>query len=514
MRIFWKGEDPDSRDPSRKPVSYTWRMFNTSEYCKCDFGLENPDLLDLPDYVPDSSSFWSEPTTDTEVQFKDLDSGAFYLFGVRAIDEAGAVEPDLRLWYNVTYIRSLPGWGNPVLKVYEGTSEFSFYHDWQVWGMYVRTGEQICFRWEADSRRWIGTACGFKYGVDIEDFNDPDQWETDWSIEATNACLSFEEPGVHYLYIKMKDCFGSEVLGTVRIEAIDFFTRDVLLVDDYFDSFPTDTAHDMFMNSILARCYAYTDSISVYNTWKAGPGGIPSELKAVDEPPLTELSRYRLIIWDTDAGQNQFDTGLRRVIENGHLQFYLENGGRLWLFGKEIVRGSSGNPEGFCYPATPDPESFPHRCLKLSGEVNRPVITLDTHDDGFRGTTPNRALSDGLPILDIDYSKGGTSASYGMSKIEAVMTAMQDPDPGQRPDTLFFYRANADSSRYHEKPCGFRFHDIQTNSKVVYLAFPIHCFYDAGAESLATFVIDWMFEDMPAASRRPAISTAAHPSWQ
>jgi hypothetical protein len=489
-------------------------MFNTTKYCQCAFGLENPVLLDLPDYIPDSSSFWSEPTTDTEVQFEDLDSGAFYLFGVRAIDEAGAVEPDLRLWYNVTSIRALPGWGNPVLKVFEGTSEFSFYYDWQVWGMYVPTGEQICFRWEADSRRWIGTACGYKYGVDIEDLNDPDQWETDWSMEATNACLSFEEPGVHYLYIKMKDCFGSEVRGTVRLEVIDFFTRDVLLVDDYFDTFPTDTAHDMFMNSILARCYAYTDSIYIYNTFKAGPGGLPRELKSVDEPPLSELLKYKLIIWDTDASQSQFNTGIRRVVDDGILDVYLNGGGRLWIFGREIVRGTSGNPEDFSYPSAPDQESFPCRYLKISGEVNRPIITPVTVDDGFRGTIPNRALSGVLPVLDIDYAKGGTSANYGMSKIEAVMTAVQDPDPAERPDTLFFYRANADSSRYHEKACGFRFHDVQSGSKVVYLGFPIHCFYEAGAESLATFVIDWMFEDMSLAPRQPTISQASPASWQ
>jgi hypothetical protein len=496
VRITWDGVDPDCSCPTKKPVGYTWRLFNTTDYCNCPFGIENPDLLDLPDNIPDSTSCWSEPTTDTEVQFSDLEAGAYWLFGVRAIDEAGAIEPDLRGNYNVIYFRTMPGWGAPVLRVYEGASQHTFPNDGQVWRKQAAVGGQICFGWEGDATAYGGEICGYKYGIDIEDLNDPDQWEIDWTLDITGVCMTFVEPGTHYVYVKTKDCSSIEQLGTIEIEVVEsLFDRDVLLVDDYFDTIPDDATHDAFMLQILSRCFQFTDSIYVFNTFKAGAGGVPRELKSVEEPSLSELMRYRLIIWDTDATQNQFNTGIRRVVDGGILDAYLNAGGRFWLFGREIVRGTSGNPENFRYPDEPDSESFPFRYLKLSGEVNRPIIIPLTQKDGFRGAAPNRTVSDLIPILEIDYSKGGVSTNYGMSKIEAVMTAMQDPDLDQRPDTLCFYRANESSSNYEGKACGFRFRDYHTGSKVVYLGFPIHWFYESEAESLACFVVDWMFEE-------------------
>ncbi len=496
VRITWEGVDPDCSCPSKKPVGYMWRLFNTTKYCNCDFGIDNPQLLDLPDFIPDSTSRWSEPTTDTEVQLSDLEAGAYWLFGVRAIDEAGAIEPHLRGNYNVIFFRTTPGYGAPVLRVHEGASQHTYPNDGQVWKKQAAVGRQICFSWEGDASSYGGEICGYTYGIDIENLDDPDQWEVDWTLDITGVCMTFIEPGTHYFYVKTKDCSGIEQLGTVEIEVVEgLFDRDVLLVDDFFDTIPDDATHDAFMLQILSTCLPFVDSIYVFNTFKAGPGGVPRELKSIDEPSLSELMRYRLIVWDTDASQNQFDTGIRRVVDAGTLDEYLSAGGRLWLFGREIVRGASDDPELFQYPSEPDPYSFAGKQLRISGEVNRPIITPLTQENGFRGAYPHGSLSDLLPILDIDYSKGGTSTDYGMSKVEAVMTAMQNPDLEQRPDTLYFYRANSDSSLYHDKACGFRFYDVHTGSKVVYLGFPIHYFYEAQAESLACFVIDWMYEE-------------------
>ncbi|UCF78221.1 MAG: hypothetical protein JSW03_08960, partial [Candidatus Eiseniibacteriota bacterium] len=287
------------------------------------------------------------------------------------------------------------------------------------------------------------------------------------------------------------------------LELIEFlFDRDVLLVDDFFDTLPRDIDHDATMNMVLQRVLAYTDTFYVFNCFKAGWGGEPRELKTVEEPPLSELSRYKFLVWDADATQNQFDTGLRRVVEDGILDVYLKGGGRLWLFGREIVRGSSDNPEQFSYPSEPSPESFAAKYLKISGEVNRPVITPLNQGDGFKWAIPNRKHSDALPTLNLDLAKGGMSPTYGLSKIEAVTTAMQDPDLEQRPDTLYFYSANYPTSIYNRKACAFRFHDVYAGSKVIYMGFPIHMFYDTQLESLGVYAVDWMYEDMGASPAR------------
>jgi hypothetical protein len=171
----------------------------------------------------------------------------------------------------------------------------------------------------------------------------------------------------------------------------------------------------------------------------------------------------------------------------------------LWLFGREIIRGTSDNPQQFQYPREPDGDSFAAKYLKISGEVNRPIIIPPAYAPGFWGGIPNRHFSDRLPILDLDMSKGGMSPTYGLSKVEAVMTAMQDPDLDQRPDSLYFYRANYSTSSYNNKACAFQFHDAYAGSKVVYMGFPIHMFYEgepAQLESLGVYVIDWIFEGM------------------
>jgi hypothetical protein len=202
---------------------------------------------------------------------------------------------------------------------------------------------------------------------------------------------------------------------------------------------------------------------------------------------------------------NSFTVGLASVVTNGVLQQYLDLGGRLWLYGNQLVKAAvQGLERPPAYPIDfSDPlygDTFPYKYLKISGVVNRSWNTSTTKGDGFKGAIPNRAISDALPVLDVDSTKAGTSPQ-GLWQIEAVMTHMLEEDLSQRPDTLYFYRPNYASSNYNNKACGLRFFDRYTGSKVVYLGFPIHYFSETSAESLATFVTDWMFEDTFAAPR-------------
>ncbi len=486
VRFAWEGEDPDCSDPAKKPVAYQWRL--------------------VPENQPDTSWHWSEPSPETEVVLRDLPPGAVYRFGVRAIDEAGAVELVPR-GFNELPIVVGPGYGSPTLCVYEDDASHCYPADGAVWERRATVNRTITFSWEGDASAYGGTISGYRYGLDIEDLEDPYQWAVDWSLNNTSATIQFVEPGTHYLYVQVMDDVETVQLGTVEITVSEFFfDREVLYVDDFYDIIPTDLAHDIFTQAVLTRCLAYTDSIYVFNCWQAGPGGVPREMPMmVEAPVLSELSRYRFVIWDTDANQNSFDTGLHRVIASGALEAYLNAGGRLWIYGNELVRGSDTYPLSFAYGAVPEEGSFAAEFLRISGVVNRPIITSTTQANGFRRALPNRGVSDLLPTLEIDYAKGGTSTVYGMARVEAVMTAMQEEDLSQRPDTLFFYGDNSMlEAPYDNKACGLRFHDVYNGSKVVYLGFPIHRFFESSAESLATFVTDWMLGDAGPSPRRIA----------
>ena len=508
VKLTWEGVDPDCSDPAKKPVAYQWRLLSLVALFGGDPPSEDHAFLEnvmatTPENQPDTSSAWSEPSPDTEVVLRNLQGS--YIFGVRAIDEAGAVEP-VHSGYNEILLRVMPSYGSPRLCVYEDGAVHCYPGDGAVWERRVTVNSTITFSWEGDASAYGGTISGYRYGLDIQNLEDPSQWATDWSPSATTAAFSFAEPGVHYLYVEVMDDVETVQLGTVEITVAEFFSdREVLYVDDYYDIVPTDPVHDNFTQAILTRCLDYTDTVYVFNCWKAGPGGVPPEMTMmVEVPTLSELSRYRFVIWDTDASQNSFITGLSGVIASGALEAYLNGGGRLWVYGNEIVRGSDDSPLSFSYGTVPGVGSFAAEFLRISGIVNRPIVTTTNRGDGFRRALPNAGVSDLLPTLEIDYAKGGSSTLYGMPKVEAVMTGMQDPDLSRRPDTLFFYGANSAASQYQDKACGFRFHDWYSGSKVVYLGFPIHRFFESSAESLATFVTDWMLGDAGPSPRRVA----------
>ena len=505
VKVVWEGEDPDSRDPSLLPVGYTWRLFNTS--LLNPMGVENDSLLlTTPCYQTDPTSCWSDPTPQTSIIFSNLASGIFWQFGVRAIDEAGAVEPGLLMWRNVIFFKTLPGYGYPSLTIYEGSSSHTFPTNGEVWERQAATKKPITFRWEGSAVLYGGTISGYLYGEDIEDLSDPSQWSLQtWSAEATTASVIYDDPGIHYFYVKVRDYADNEQLGIVQLEVVSFlFDREVLYVDDYYDVAPNDLAHDNFINQTFGCFKALqSDTLYVFNCWLTGPGGVPREMPMmVEYPTLSEISRYRLLVWDCDASQNSFTTGLSGAIQNGILDVYLKGGGSLWVYGTEIVRGSDAQPLSFAYGVVPPQNSFAYRFLRISGIVNRPIISTSNRGDGFRGATPNRKLSDFIPSLDsLDYSKGGSSTVYGKPKVEAVMSAMQEPEPilGKktvRPDTLYFYKANYSTSTYHKKACAFSFHDVYTGSKLVYMGFPIHTFFEARVESLACYVADWVFQGL------------------
>ncbi len=502
VKIVWEGEDPDSRDPRKQPVAYTWRLFNTS-LLNPIYGVEDDSLLlNTPCYQIDTTSCWSPPTPQTQIQFSNLAPGVFWQFGIRAIDEAGAVEPGLRMNYNVIFFKTMPGYGSPGLCVSEGSSIHCFPGDGQVWERQAATGKSITFRWEGDASSYGGTISGYMWGYDIEDLTDPDQWETGWSAEIKTATLIFENPGIHYFYVRVKDYADAEQLGIVRVEVVEFlFDRDIVYVDDFYDIIPGDLEHDTFVNAVLGCARAVTDSVYRYNCWVPGPNNEPRELtNKIQYPPLSEISRYRLVIWDTDAAQNGFVTGIWNIVFHGVLDVYLKGGGHLWIFGRQLVRGSDLEPLNFSYGGVPGELTFARKFLKISGVVNRPVVGTSNKGDGFRGAVPNRKVSDRTPILDLDYTKGGVSSDYGMSKVEAILTAMQEPDLDQRPDTLYFYKANYFTSTYNMKACGLRFHDIYSGSKVMYMGFPLHYFFESRVDSLVCFATDWFFEGIIPAS--------------
>ncbi len=502
FRVIWSGTDLDSRSPAKRPVAYTWRLFNTS-IINPTMGVDNDSLLlNTPDGVVDPTSHWSEPTPQTSLQFQDLALGVFWQFAVRAIDEAGAIEPGLKMNRNVIFFRTTTSTMAPRLYVSESYSSWLFPDNGPVWNREAGVQGSLAFSWRGDASLYGGTVSGYIYGVDIDDLSDPEQWEGDWNGSIRGATVHFDVPGPHYLYVKVKDNADVETLGIVEMEILDFeFDRGVLYVDDYFDMLPSDLTHDNLREAILRCAMEVSDTVDVFNCCAPGPNNQPRELPDIILcPSLAQVSRYKLIIWDADATRNSFRGGLWSALQNNVLNTYLRAGGSLWLFGVSSLRGSAPVPGSFLYGTAPSATHFASIFLKVSGAVDMvPFLKYQTRGDAFRGAWPDRAeAGDKFPSLDaLDYSLGGIDAAYGLSRVETIMTAMQDPDVSQRPDTVYYYKANYPTSTFNMKVCAVRYHDAFSGSKVFWMGFPIHYFFVPKAESLVCAVVDWVFDGQP-----------------
>jgi hypothetical protein len=263
------------------------------------FGWDDDSLLlNTPEGVIDPASRWSEPTSQTSLQFQDLAEGIFWQFGVRAVDEAGAIEPGLKKNRNVIFFKITPNYNAPRLYVYEGYGQHLFPGGGPTWKREAGLRGSLIFSWRGDASLYGGTISSYIYGVDIEDLSDPEQWEGERNGDVTSATVHFDTPGPHYFYVKVKDNADTEQLAIVELEILDFeFDRDILYVDDYFDIVPSDPAHDNFRETILGCARAVGDTVYVYNCCIPGPNNQPPELPdLIQYPSLSEISRYRLVI--------------------------------------------------------------------------------------------------------------------------------------------------------------------------------------------------------------------------
>jgi len=158
-------------------------------------------------------------------------------------------------------------------------------------------GIALNFRWRADASSYGSVISGYRYGWDVADINNPDDWEVGFSPSHTSAPPKTLYSGVHELYVEAIDEAGIPTLGIIEVDIVPFtMDRNLLWVDDLMStqfpqvdySFPTESQHDAFWLNICSRAQGFdpgTDVYDAYYTYNGTP------------PPLVFLGRYRNIIW-------------------------------------------------------------------------------------------------------------------------------------------------------------------------------------------------------------------------
>ncbi len=461
VRLMWDGEDPDGVT-HEKPVAYRIMRVQTIGNLAGQWALARDAFrgadIDSIDVPGDS----------TEIVFKNLTaSGAnsYWMFWVRAIDEAGAIEqwPARRnAWpgYFFFYF-SQSSLGGPVLSVSSpqfGAFESQGLNRAQSDFVFDRP---MSFSWTADASESGADITGYRWGVDVldpDDLRDPG-WATGWSRSVTSVNgLRFTDRGApkHTIIVQVRDSSGGLSTFTMTLTLVYFaFDRDVLLVDDELETSgtglrPTDAEHQQFMRTVLGdalRALGRDPTIDVYSSFPD-----PTKFDNARPPSLSTFTRYRTIVWDAGAPP-QFCTlyGLCAVSPTrapamaNPLAFYLEAGGRFIVSGFAGARSTVLNiPPGVtsigrAQGLGPGVRNFAYDYWGLPDLVQFTYQRASTN--GLKSARPTAwASSRGYPALDFDTDRWFRFASTGWVNTEALATGRTPGlQPGDTMDSLYAF---------------------------------------------------------------------------
>lgn len=262
----------------------------------------------------DSGKSWTTPPTDLGP----------YVFAVQAKDEAGAVTPVFDEHKNVRRIRVSQRSTGPILNVvneFVGTIQTSVVNSPTVI-VDMPAGVPMQFTWRASAETYGGLVSGYRYGWDIGDLSDPDQWEVDYtpfvSTEAQSPPRTFYF-GSHTFNVEVIDNSGAKSRVEVKVNMVQFsMERSLLFVDDYEPksaglvrtngAVPDDAEHDAFWQSMLQGVAGFdweSDNITV---------------RYGDPVSIVKFANYKSIIWDAMGGYNVSTTARPKLYDLIHFR--------------------------------------------------------------------------------------------------------------------------------------------------------------------------------------------------
>jgi hypothetical protein len=303
----------------------------------------------IPYHAPEDSGT-STIIGDDEI----LAKGFGYVFIVQAKDEAGAVTSVFDPSQNVRIFRVFnpPG---PLLKVKErnlGTYTFLGGKN-RIETFRVPGGFTLDFSWTADASSYGAVISSYRYGWDIADLSDPNEWDVLPSPLVKTAPLMSFRTGVHTLFIEATDNMGTTTLAQFEMTIFPMkMTRNLLWVDDFYSTdfaqiyyaFPTESEHEDFWLRICGRARDFDPGSDVYETAS----------KSFREPDIEILWKYKNIIWTYSASDDvmAWDDMVRFTPESminpsrsakfNYLAYYASAGGHIWTEGKSDSRGGLG----------------------------------------------------------------------------------------------------------------------------------------------------------------------------
>jgi hypothetical protein len=343
----------DDSATKQEPDSVQWAMVSTvthgGEYAPTVEYLRNNPYA--PEWYPwawyrapqDSGKMWTTPP---------LEFGE-YVFAIRAKDEAGAVTPVLQEPVNVRRIRIAERNSGPKFTVTSQLmgSIIANSCNYPLTIVDVPARIDMSFTLSACADDYGGTVAGYRYGWDILDPNDPDQWEIDYTpfigsvAQTPNRSFNF---GTHTFTAEVIDNSGYCSRIEVKVNIIRFTgTRNLLIVDDYradenpgqsgwaitLGGMPNDSEHDGF----------WLDMVSNLDGFDPGVDMIASSVDR--ELPLTTIAGYKSIVWSVYS-----DVATKALSDLPLLYTYIQYRSKRPPGGAQGACGASGGISGKVLP--------------------------------------------------------------------------------------------------------------------------------------------------------------------
>ena len=298
-------QDPDSVSWILEPLENHEDDWNKTIAYIQNLPLDSPDWNKRGGWVwykapEDSGKFWTTPPQDF----------GSYLFAIRAKDEAGAITPVFDETFNMRRVLVSERSTGPLLVVsnqYMGSVSTKVCNT-ALTILDLPAGIPVEFSWTAYAGDYGGTAAGYRYGWDIKDLDDPEQWEVDFSpfpphtedelATARSKSITYFF-GTHVFTIEVQDNSGFCSRIEVKVNVVQFtMAKSLLLVDDFFEGsqggwnnyigrgvLPNDAEHDEFWEDALSRIDGFDAVRDVI------------EVNTGDVIPLAKFADYKSIIW-------------------------------------------------------------------------------------------------------------------------------------------------------------------------------------------------------------------------
>jgi hypothetical protein len=510
LTIAWEGLDPDSPDANKRPTGYIYRLLRVDTldpplpliYASCQTLYESGKPI-----------VWKYQSADTLSVTLRLAVGGQYIFGVRAVDLAGGIEPFCARGVNFFKFQAFATGGYPDLCISEPAfGEHCFTALGNPVEVQVPTGKALRFQWQASGELYGGEIEAYSWGIDIPDLEreGPESGWSGWGDVKISTPVTFTRPGIHVLYVRARDISGSVTIGSIIMDVLEFtFDREVLYVDDAFDGqFPDDTQHDAFWR---ARFQAYgTDPLFEFHSHRDFDRGSLSPAT----PTLEELGNHKMIVWENFGSGYNSESGLIKVTDlRPILGSYLGAGGKLWVGGRMSVPPMLHSPNGtgadLTYPIDEErlvEGTFAWDFIKLRTTLIQNPKGASDPSNFLWGVAPFPGKPAIYDSMTIEPTKLRVPFQVAVAYCDAIFDpifAESDPTFRGDIDSLYVYRAygreiQGRSSSFHGRLNALRWHDpdpAPLHGPIQWFGFPLYYMINSEAQETFNRSMDW-FRDL------------------